>query len=154
MTPSGSKTKATTKENPNMATSQTKQIDLGITRYEFGEMDRPRRAVLEIQTGKHYNGGLASDASVYWVGNHSRQQLIGVGGFSGGDYSSRLKTSPRDVKATQKAIDRQHAEVFTDEVVAGLVAAARAHYAAVVHAGVDGFGNTYPAEVSKGGTGR
>lgn len=125
-----------------MAKSQSQDIDLGITRYEYGDVARKQVAVLQIQTRKYYNGGLISDATVYWVGNHSRQNCIALGG-DGGDYGKRLKISARDVKATQKAIDRQHAEVFTPEAIAQLVEYAKLHYAAVVRAGVDGFRNTY-----------
>lgn len=127
-----------------MATAQKQDIDLGITRYEYGEQDRKQAAVLQIETSKYYNGGVLSDASVYWIGRTSRQQLISLGGDSVGDYSKRLKLSGREVKATQKAIDRQHAEVFTPEVVAQLVETAKRHYAKAVREGVDGFRNTYP----------
>ncbi len=71
--------------------------------------------------------------------------MITLGGSEGGDYEKRLKVSERTVKATQKAIDRQHAEVFTPEVVAQLSGYAKLHYARYVRAGVDGMKNTYPA---------
>lgn len=129
-----------------MATAQKRDIDLGITRYEYGDAGRAQRAVLQIETSKYYNGGLISDAAVYWVGVHCRQNCISLG-TDGGDYGKRLKISGREVKATQKAIGTQHAEVFADEVVAGLVAAAKERYAAAIRAGVDGFHNTYPAPV-------
>lgn len=128
-----------------MATSQTKDIGLGIIRYEYGEADRPQCAVLEIETSKYYNGGLISTASVYWVGENCRQQMMSLGGDTDGDYSKRIKVSAKTVKATQKAIDAQHAEVFTPEAIAQLAEYAKLHYAAVVNAGVDGFKNTYPA---------
>jgi hypothetical protein len=126
-----------------MATSQKQDIELGITRYEYGEMARRRVAVLQIETSKYYNGGLISDAGVYWVGDHSRQSCISLTG-SGGDYGKRLKVTDRNVKATQKAIDKQHAEVFTADAVSALVEAARRHYAGVIREGIDGHGNTYP----------
>lgn len=66
-------------------------------------------------------------------------------GTHGGDYNHRIKISARDVKATQKAIDRQHAEVFTAVAIAQLTEYAKAHYASALRAGVDGFHNTYPA---------
>lgn len=132
-----------------MAKAQRRDIDLGIKRYEYGEAARPRVAVLQIETSKHYNGGLISDAQVFWVGDHSRSQMLGIGG-PGGDFGKRVKVSGRDVKATQKAIDTQHAEVFTAEVVAQLVEAAKAHYSAVISAGVDGFRNTYERSVTNG----
>lgn len=131
-----------------MANKQRQDIDLGILRYEYGDESRKQNAVITIETGKYYNGGLISDATVYWVGNNCRQNLITFG-ESGGDYGKRLKISDKTVKATQKAIDKQHAEVFTPETVAGLVEAAKLHYAAVVLAGVDGFKNVYPAERGK-----
>lgn len=130
-----------------MATSQRQDIELGIMRYEYGDSDRKQVAVLQIQTTKHYNGGLISDASVYWVGKNSRSQLMSLGA-GGGDYSKRVKVSGREVKATQKAIDKQHAEVFTAELLAQMTDEARLYYAAVVLAGHDGFHNTYPAAVA------
>lgn len=125
-----------------MANAQKQDIDLGITRFEYGESARPQRAVLQIETSKYYNGGLISDASVYWIGNRSRQSCLSLGG-DGGDYGKRLLIS--DKKATQGNIDRQHKEVFTPEVVAKLVQAATERYASAVKAGIDGFKNTYPA---------
>ncbi len=128
-----------------MANDQKQDIDLGITRLEYGDAARAKRAVLEIETGKG-SRGIASRADVFWVGGGGRQHCFALGG-SGGDFSKRLKVS--DARATQSNIDRQHAEVFTPEVLASLTAEARAHYAAVVAAGVDGFRNTYPvAEAS------
>ncbi len=129
-----------------MSAAQKQDIDLAIKRLEYGEADRPQHAVLTIETSKHYNGGLISDATVYWVGAHSRQNTMALHG-DGGDYRKRLFNSARTVKATQRAIDRQHAEVFTPEVVAGLVQAAHEHYARYVRDGVDSFRNTYHAEV-------
>ena len=127
-----------------MATSQKQDIDLDIVRYEYGETSRARRAVLEIETSKYYNGGLISDASVYWVGDHSRQQMLSLGNDADGDYSKRLLVSARTVKATQKAIDTQHAQVFTTEVIADLTKAAKERYASRITAGIDGMGNVYP----------
>lgn len=132
-----------------MANAQKQDIDLGITRFEYGEASRERRAVLQIETSKYYNGGLISDAGVYWVGDHSRQNCMSLGG-DGGDYGKRLKISAKTVKATQRNIDAQHAEVFTSEAIERLTQAAKDHYAAVVRAGVDGFKNTYPEAVARG----
>lgn len=126
-----------------MAVERRQDIDLGIVRYEYGDAARAQRAVLTIDTGKYYNGGLISSAVVYWVGTHSRQNCVGLGG-DGGDYWKRLLVSAKGVRATQKNIDGQHQQAFTPEVIAGLVTAAKAHYAAAVKAGVDGFHNTYP----------
>jgi hypothetical protein len=125
-----------------MATDQRQDIKLDITRIEYGMAGRAQEAVLEIRTGKGYSGGVRSDCSVFWHGNHSRCQMLGLGG-PGGDYGKKLKQSELTIKATQKAIDKQHAEVFTPDVIAGLVEAAKAHYAKYVADGVDGFKNTY-----------
>jgi hypothetical protein len=76
-----------------------------------------------------------------------RSQCIGLLGAGGGDFSRDLHRSATTVKATQKAIDKQHAEVFTPDVVAGLTDAAKAHYVKVITAGIDGFKNTYPSAV-------
>lgn len=127
-----------------MANAQKQDIELGITRFEYGELDRKQVAVLQIETSKYYTGGLISDAGVYWVGSHCRQNCMSLSADASGDYGKRLIVN-RAAKATQKAIDKQHAEAFTPEVVARLVEAAKAHYANVVRAGVDGFRNTYPA---------
>ncbi len=136
-----------------MSQKQMQDIELGIVRLEYGDAARPQRAVLTIETRKHYNGGLISDAHVYWVGNSCRSNMMSIGGDdSVGDYSKRLSVSPRTVKATQRAIDKQHADVFTTFAIAGLVEAAKAHYARYVRAGVDGMKNTYPAEIQSGQT--
>ncbi len=136
-----------------MSQKQMQDIELGIVRLEYGDAARPQRAVLTIETSKYYNGGLISDATVYWVGRNCRSNMITLGGTdSEGDYGERLKVSERTVKATQKAIDRQHAEVFTPEVVAQLMGYAKLHYARYVSAGVDGMKNTYPAEIQAGQT--
>ena len=131
-----------------MAQDKRQDIDLGIIRYEYGEDTRERHAVLEIRTSKYYNGGLISDATVYWVGDRGRQNCMNLGG-DGGDYSNRLFVTGKSVRATQKEIDAQHARVFTREAIATLVTGAKAHYAAVVKAGFDGFHNTYRAEASE-----
>ncbi len=133
-----------------MANAQKQDIALGITRYEYGEPARKRVAVLQIETRKYYDKGLISDASVYWVGEHSRQRTVSLGGDERGDYDRRLKVSGRDMRATQRAIDKQHAEVFTPDIVAGLVAGAKLHYATAISAGVDGFHNVYTREVNNG----
>ena len=131
-----------------MANKQTQDIDLGITRLEYGDAARPQRGVLTICTGKYYNSGLISDATVYWVGNHSRQNCVSLG-TDGGDYGKRLKVSEKTVKATQRNIDKQHAEVFTVTTIADLTEAAKLHYARFVRAGIDGFKNTYPTAVQR-----
>jgi len=126
-----------------MANARKQDIDLGITRLEYGEASRERRAVLQIETSKYYNGGLISDADVYWVGASSRQRMVSLGDDSG-DYGKRLFVSAKDVRATQGAIDRQHAEVFTADVIARLTQAAKDHYAAIVRVGIDAYKNVYP----------
>lgn len=132
-----------------MADEKRDTIELGITRLEYGDHARPQRAVLELSTGKHYDGGLVSRASVYWHSDHSRSQLIALGD-SGGDYSHGPSRTDRSVRATQKAIDKLHADVFTTDVVQMLIAEAKAHYAAVVEVGKDDMRNTYlkPGAVS------
>lgn len=124
--------------------SKRQDIDLGIVRFEYGEAARARRAVLEIETRKHYNGGLVSSATVCWVGESCRQHCVALGA-GGGDYSKRLRLTDRNVRATQKAIEAQHESVFCSDVVDGLVKAAKAHYEKAIEAGIDGFSNTYPA---------
>lgn len=131
-----------------MAENKTQEIELGITRMEYDDPERPQRAVLELQTAKHYDGGLVSRASVYWHGKHSRSHAIGVGNSTTGDYSRRPARTDTGVRATQKNIDTRHAEIFTPEVVETITAEAKAHYAAVVEAGIDGFKNTYPVRQS------
>lgn len=125
-----------------MAQRRTQDIDLGITRLEYGDANRPQRAALTLATGKYYNGGLVSGVAVFWVGRYSRQQMIGLGSKEGDFSMGRIKIN-RETKATQKAIDRQHAEVFTPEVIEQLTQAAKAHYALVVRAGIDGYKNVY-----------
>ncbi len=129
-----------------MAQDQNQDIELGITRLEYGDRDRPQRGVLTICTGKYYNGGVISDATVYWVGRHSRQNIVGLG--VEGDYRKRLMVSDRGMTATQRNIDRQHAETFTPEVIERITEAAKAHYARFVRDGIDGHKNVYVAEVA------
>lgn len=137
-------------------TSQKQDIDLGITRFEYGEESRHQRAVLEIETHKYYNGGLISAATVYWVGQHSRQNMISLGNDASSndassDYGKRLKISERTVRATQRNINKQHLEVFTPQVIEDLTRAAKERYASRVAAGKDAYGNVYPSEILAGG---
>lgn len=125
-----------------MANAQVQKIELGFTRLEYGDPARPQRAVLEVSTDKHFDGGLVCRASVYWYGEHSKSQLISLSGTSG-DYSRRPIRTDRNVRATQKAIDNRHAEIFTPELVEAMTAEAKAHYAAVIESGTDGMHNTY-----------
>ena len=71
---------------------------------------------------------MKSDAIVYWIGDQCKSHAFGIGRPGDGDYSKTVRQSERTVKATQKAIDTQHAAVFTSDVVAALVAEAKAHY--------------------------
>ena len=130
-----------------MANDQKQNIELGITRLEWGDSQRPQRAVLEISTSKHYYG-LGSEAKVYWHGQHSRSNMMSIGSGGGGDFSKTVARADRTVKATQKNIDKLHATAFTPEVIAELVEAAKAHYAEAVQSGIDSFKNVYVQAVS------
>jgi len=107
-----------------MATKQTQEIELGLTRNEYNDPTRTFRAVLEIETDK-WTGEIRATAKVMWHGHHSRQHAYGLGG--GGDFSKTLAKSP--ARATQKAIDTLHAQTFTPEVIAALTAEALDWYA-------------------------
>jgi hypothetical protein len=110
-----------------MADDRKQDIELGLTRPSTTYEDE-RRAVLTIDTGKSYNGGIRSTATVFWCNGRSRSHAFGIGNTASGDWSKQLKQTERTVKATQKAIDRQHAEVFTAEVIADLAAKAKTYY--------------------------
>lgn len=130
-----------------MAKEKTQDIDLGIVRFEYGDAASPQRAVLTIETDKAYRGGIQSNAKVMWHGAQARSHMFGLGS-DGGDFSTRVHITAGTVRATQKAIDVQHATVFTAARIAELIEAAKAHYADVVQAGIDGFKHTYQTEVS------
>jgi hypothetical protein len=107
-----------------MAVEKSEVVELGLTRADStGEV---QTAILVLETEKDFHGGLKSRATVFWKGLHSRQHAFGLGG--GGDYSKTLLQSP-GVRATQKAIDTQHARVFTDELRADLTTESRKWYA-------------------------
>ncbi len=107
-----------------MAADKSEVIELGLTRTDSsGEV---QTAILVLETEKALRGGLKSSATVFWRGSHCRQHAFGLGG--GGDYSKTLLQSP-GVRATQKAIDTQHARVFTDELRADLATESRKWYA-------------------------
>lgn len=109
-----------------MASKQTQDINLNLTRNEWGKPDgKLQSAVLTIETDKHYNGGLDATATVFWFGDHSRSHAFGLGG--GGDFSKTLAVN-KTARATQKAIDTLHAQTFTPEVIASLTAEAIAYY--------------------------
>ena len=98
-----------------MANGRKQEVELGITKEDCG---REVRAVLEMTTDKG-SRGLYSRASVCWVGGGLKTFML----F--GDFSVNL-LQDRATRATQGAIDRQHAAVFTTEKVADLTAAAKA----------------------------
>lgn len=106
-----------------MATKQTQNIDLGLTR---NENNRPARGILTLETSKAYRGGVESDAKVMWHGTGFRVHAFGLGG--GGDFSKTLARNTT-AKATQKAIDTLHAQTFTPETIAALTAEVLAYYA-------------------------
>jgi|ERR1700722_26252 len=108
-----------------MAEPKTQDIELGIERKNYSKQDE--RAVLTLKTDKSFRGGLRSSATVYWCRERVRSHCFGVAGAAGGDdFGITLKQSA--LRATQAAIDRQHAEVFTPEAIASLTEAAKAHY--------------------------
>lgn len=107
-----------------MATKQTQDIDLGLTRNDYS--NRPTRAVLTIETDKAYRTGIDSDAKVQWHGAGFRTHAFGLGG--GGDFSKTIAKN-LTARATQKAIDTLHAQTFTPETIAALTAEALAYYA-------------------------
>ena len=78
-------------------------------------------AELYLYTHKYGDGGVISMASVHFVGNGYRVcELFG-------DYGRRMKLD-RAARATQKAIDTQHAEVFTPDTIAEILKQVTAHY--------------------------
>ncbi len=100
-------------------------VDLGIERNEYGERGgRRQRAVLTLDTGKAYNGGIESHVRVFWLSEHSRSHAFGLAG--GGDFSKDILKVPG--VCTQRKIDAQHAAVFTAEAVAALVKEALLEY--------------------------
>ncbi len=107
-----------------MAAEKSEVIELGLTRTD--DTGKVRKAILVLKTDKYLRGGLKSSATVFWEGFNSRQHAYGLGG--GGDYSKTLLQSP-GVRATQKAIDIQHAQVFTDESRSDLTTDSRQWYA-------------------------
>jgi hypothetical protein len=107
-----------------MAAEKSEVIELGLTRTDdTGEV---RKAIFVLKTDKDLRGGLKSSATVFWEGFHSRQHAYGLG--RGGDYSKTLLQSP-GIRATQKAIDTQHSQVFTNELRADLTTESRQWYA-------------------------
>jgi hypothetical protein len=108
-----------------MAQQRKDIIELGMTKQDMG---LEYVAKLEMETSKHYSGGISSGATVFWHGEHSRQHAMGLSSGDCGDYSHRgfiNKTS----RATQGNIDKQHAVIFTPGMRAQIEAEARAWYA-------------------------
>jgi len=106
-----------------MAKEARREIDLEITRNEGrGE----EKAILTLTTDKGMHGGIRSSATVGWL---SPDKLFRSHTFVK-DYAVLVSSKPAQ-RVTQKAIDYQHGEVFTDGVVKALVTAAKAHYAGV-----------------------
>ncbi len=109
-----------------MAKDINVDVDLGMERNEYGERGgRRQRAVLTLDTGKAYNGGIESQVTVFWLSDCSRSHAFGLAG--GGDFSKKLLVTPGI--CTQKKVDAQHAAVFTEAAVAALVEEAKAYYA-------------------------
>lgn len=107
-----------------MAQARITSINLGLERLESG---RPTHAELVLETEKHsFRKGITSDATVFWVGDCFRVHAFGMGG-PGGDFSRRILWDQTKT-ATQKAIDTQHAAVFTAAKIEELTAQAKAHY--------------------------
>jgi hypothetical protein len=107
-----------------MAESKKTIIALGITRLDYSK--RETSAELTLETRKNiFRKGIESSSRVDWVGNGFRTHSMGIGG--GGDFSASLLLDQTKT-ATQKAIDRQHAEVFTAEKIQELTAKAQQYY--------------------------
>ena len=101
--------------------AQTRKTDVavpGLTSKEHAG----KTPVLELHTGKGFRGGgIQSSATMFWSDGQYRSTML----F--GDFSWHPRHTPGT--ATQKAIDRQHAEVFSPDAVARIVGEARAYYA-------------------------
>ena len=86
--------------------------------------DGPSEAFLHLYTDKASGSGIYSAAAIeFYDANGDVSFAIG------GDFRVTMKHDRR-ARATQAAIDKQHAEVFTEEAVAVLLGAVREHYAA------------------------
>jgi hypothetical protein len=84
---------------------------------------RLETARLRLETRKSHNGGLYSGANVEFCRD-------GMVTFElCGDFSIKILHN-RAARATQKAIDTQHAQVFTAEAIAGLQDQVKAYYEA------------------------
>ena len=100
-----------------MANGVKQRIELGITNSEG------RKGILTLRTDKGYRGGVRSDGHVTWSdGRFESCTLLQ-------DFSMVARLNPT-ARATQKAIDAQHAAVFTPDVVEAITAEAKGFYAA------------------------
>ena len=99
--------------------AQTRKTDVavpGLTSKEHAG----KTPVLELHTGKGFRGGgIQSSATMFWSDGQYRSTML----F--GDFNREVVAWPGT--ATQKAIDRQHAEVMAG--IDAMVAEARAYYA-------------------------
>ena len=90
----------------------------------FEPFGQPAQAYLNCYTDKASGSGIYSAAAVEY--HHADKDIT----FAfGRDFRATMKTDRR-VRATQKAIDTQHRQVFTEEAVAILLDSVREHYAA------------------------
>jgi hypothetical protein len=108
-----------------MAQDKETKINLGITKMDLGE---ELQAELVLKTAKHYNCGLKSSATVFWVGFHRRQHAFGLAG--GGDFSETILIT-KNTRATQKAIDSQHTFAFNQNTIEALTQRAKDYYSAL-----------------------
>ena len=79
--------------------------------------------VLVLETDKAYRGGVECDGRVHWQRNGFQSTVL----FQ--DYAKTYVTRPG--VATQKKIDTQHAEIFTEARILEIVTEVRAFYAAL-----------------------
>lgn len=91
-----------------------------------GDLGRASRGSLELETGKHYSGGIRSHYTVFHIGECMKQHQFSLSRVGKGDASGTVKTVPGI--ATQRKIDAQHADVFTPEVIEEIRLKALAHY--------------------------
>lgn len=87
---------------------------------ELGLAEKGKHGILELRTAS-VGRGIRSSVTVFWSDGEFRTTAL----FS--DYHKSLATT--DKRATQKAINTQHALVFTQAEITVQVAAAKEHYA-------------------------
>ena len=95
----------------------------GVIEKTFGN-EAPAPAQLEITTGKHYDGGIRSRATVVYRTAHGFRTAIGMGAGCG-DYSRGIMSDPK-ARCTEKKVKEFHAQSLThiELVLAGI----RDHY--------------------------